>query len=161
MTRRYGRAAKGERVVGQVPQGRWHVTTMIGAIRINGPTAGLVFEGATDTEAFATFVERVLRRQLRPGDVVIMDNLSSHKSTRVQHAIDQAGARLRYLPPYSPDLNPIEKMWSKVKALLRKAEPRTVARLWGAVSDAWHKVTASDCKGFFASCGIPTVATST
>ncbi len=161
MTRTYGRAPKGERVVDKVPHGHWHITSMIGAIRVNGPAAGLIFEGATDTEAFVTFVEQVLGPQLQPGDVVVMDNLSSHKSTRVQQAIEQAGARVRFLPPYSPDLNPLEKMWSKVKGLLRTAAQRTVTGLWDAICDAWKKVTPSDCQGFFASCGIPVPATAT
>ena len=161
LTRLRGRAPQGERVVGQVPQGHWHITTLIGAMGVNGPTAGLMFEGATNTEAFATFVEQVLQPQLQPGDVVVMDNLSSHKGARVRQAIEQAGARVRFLPPYSPDLNPIEKMWSKVKALLRAAAQRTVPGLWDAICDAWKKVTASDCRGFFASCGIRVTATST
>src|SRR5262249_43167406 len=111
LTRRAGRALKGERLVDAVPNGHYQVTTRVGAIRLKGLTAGLIFEGATDTEAFVTFVEKVLAPQLKRGDVVVMDNLSSHKSQRIATALERVGARLWYLPPYSPDFNPIEKMW--------------------------------------------------
>jgi transposase len=158
MSRICGRAPKGERLVSAVPHGHWHITSMIGAIRLSGPAAGLIFEGATDAEAFSTFVEQVLVPQLHPGDVVVMDNLSSHKSQRIREAIENTGARLRFLPPYSPDLNPIEKMWSKVKRLLRSAAQRTVSGLWEAICAAWKQVTPGDCRGFFASCGIPVPA---
>jgi transposase len=159
MTRRHGRAPQGERVVDKVPQGHWHITTMIGAIGLTGVVAGLIFEGATDTEAFATFVEQLLVPKLKHGQLVVMDNLSSHKSARVRCAIEAVGAHLLFLPPYSPDLNPIEKMWAKVKSLLRSAAKRTVTDLWNAIGAAYHQVTASDCQGFFRSCGIPAVAT--
>ena len=159
MTRRCGRAPAGKRVLDSVPHGHWCVTTVISAINQAGVLASLVFEGATDTEAFATYVEQVLSPKLKPGDVVIMDNLSSHKSTRVGQAINQTGARLRFLPPYSPDLNPIEKMWSKVKALLRSAAKRSADSLWDAIGSALRQVSASDCHGFFRSCGIAVAAT--
>lgn len=159
MTRLYGRAPQGVRVVDAVPQGHWCVTTMIGALSLNGVTAGLLFEGATDTAAFSTFVDEVLVPTLRPGDVVVMDNLSSHKATCIRASIERAGARLLFLPPYSPDLNPIEKMWSKVKSLLRSAAQRTKSTLWNAICEAFQQVTAPDCQGFFASCGIPSAAT--
>lgn len=154
MTRTHGRAPKGERVVDKVPQGHWHITSMIGAITWSGVLAGLVFEGATDTEAFVTFVEQILAPKLRPGQVVVMDNLSSHKSQRVRRAIEKTGARVLFLPPYSPDFNPIEKMWSKVKSLLRSAAKRIVNDLWDAIQHAFAQVTPSDCRGFFASCGL-------
>jgi transposase len=159
MTRRCGRAPAGERVVDAVPQAHWCVTTMISAINQDGVLASFVFEGATDAEAFATYVDQVLAPKLKPGDVVIMDNLSSHKSARVNETVEKAGGRLRFLPPYSPDLNPIEKMWSKVKALLRSAAKRTVADLWDAIGAALRQVSSSDCRGFFRSCGIPSAAT--
>lgn len=161
MTRLRGRAPKGQRLVADVPQGHWHVTTMIGAVRLTGLVAGLIFEGATDTEAFATFVERSLVPQLRPGDVVVMDNLSSHKAARVREAIVGAEAEAWFLPPYSPDFNPIEQVWSKLKALLRSAGRRTVRGLWAAIGAAWQQVTASDCRNSFAACGIPIPATPT
>lgn len=159
MTRSHGRAPKGQRVVDDVPHGSWHVTTMLGAISSAGPVAGLVFEGATDAEAFATFAEEVLAPALRPGDVVLLDNLSSHKGTRARRAIEAAGAELLFLPPYSPDFNPIEKMWSKVKASLRTAARRTVPALWEAIGTAFQQVTGADCQGFFTSCGLPLTAT--
>jgi transposase len=161
MTRLRGRAPKGQRLVADVPQGHWHITTMVGAVRLSGLVAGLIFEGATDTEAFSTFVEQALVPQLRAGDVVVMDNLSSHKAARVRGAIEGAQATVWFLPPYSPDLNPIEKVWSKLKGLLRSAGRRTVQGLWQAITTAWQKVTASDCSNSFAACGIPIAATPT
>jgi transposase len=154
MTRLYGRAPKGQRVTEKVPGGHWSVTTMISAIGLSGPVAGLIFEGATDAAAFTTFVEQILVPQLRRGDVVILDNLSSHKVKAVREAIEGAGAQLWYLPPYSPDLNPIEKMWSKVKQWLRSVKARTKEALWEAICEALNQVTATDCCGFFAACGI-------
>jgi transposase len=159
LTRTHGRAPPGQRVVDDVPQGSWHVSTMLGAISVAGPLAGLVFEGATDAEALATFAEEVLAPVLRPGDVVLLDNLSSHKGERVRRAIEATGARLLFLPPYSPDFNPIEKMWAKVKAQLRSAARRTVPALWEAICAAFQAVTAADCQGFFASCNLPLPAT--
>jgi transposase len=160
LTRLRGRAPQGERVVAAVPQGHWCVTTMIGAIGLSGVKAGLMFEGATDTIAFATFVDEVLVPQLQPGDIVVMDNLSSHKAACIRASIERAGAQVWFLPAYSPDLNPIEKMWAKVKTLLRSAAKRTKETLWGAICEAFRKVTAQDCHGFFAACGIPATATS-
>src|SRR5271155_3130837 len=130
-----GRAAPGERVVAEVPQGHWTVTTMIAAMNLTGVVASLIFEGATDAEAFATYIEQVLGPKLRSGDIVVMDNLSSHKTERVRAAIEARGASVLLLPPYSPDLNPIEKVWSKMKTYLRRAAKRTVASLWDAIGD--------------------------
>jgi transposase len=154
MTRTYARAIQGERVVDAVPQGKWQVTTMIGAMRMSGGCAGLVFAGATDTAAFMAFLENCLVPQLKKGDVVVMDNLSCHKSSRVEQAIAGAGARVRYLPPYSPDFNPIEKMWSKVKGSLRTAAKRTPRTLWNAITTAMRSITPEDCKGYFGACGL-------
>jgi transposase len=159
MARTHGRAPQGERVVDKVPKGHWHITTMIGAIGITGVMAGLIFEGATDTEAFVTFIEEILIHKLQPGQIVIMDNLSSHKSARVERAINSVGAKVLWLPPYSPDFNPIEKMWSKIKSLLRSAAKRTVGDLWDAICEAYHQVAASDCQGYFGSCGYQVAAT--
>lgn len=153
-TRRAGRAPQGERLVDAVPNGHYQVTTMVGAIRLTGLTAGLIFEGATDTEAFATFVEQVLTPQLRRGDIVIMDNLSSHKSERIAAALAGVGATLWYLPPYSPDFNPIEKMWSKIKSRIRGYAARTQKRLWNAISKAWKTVQPNEIHAYFRSCGI-------
>jgi transposase len=128
---------------------------MIGAVRLKGLTAGLIFEGPTDTEAFATFVEQILAPQLRRGDVVVMDNLSSHKPQRIATALERVGAKLWYLPPYSPDFNPIEKMWSKLKSAIRSSAARTRRTLWNAIGKAWKTVTPQEIKGYFQSCGIP------
>lgn len=159
MARPRGRAAAGERVVAEVPHGHWSITTMIAAINLTGVVASMIFQGPTDAEAFATYVEQVLGPELKSGDIVAMDNLSSHKTARVQQAIEARGATVRFLPPYSPDLNPIEKVWSKVKTALRSSAARTVAALWDAMGLALAQVTASDCQGFFASSGIPVPAT--
>jgi transposase len=132
---------------------------MIGAMRMSGSCAGLVFEGATDTTAFMAFLEHCLTPQLQKGDVVVMDNLSCHKSARVESVIHAAGARVRYLPPYSPDFNPIEKMWSKVKGSLRTVAKRTKQTLWNAIGTAMRSITPQDCEGYFGSCGLPAPAT--
>ena len=154
MARTHGRALSGERVVDSVPLERWRMTTMISAIRLGGVIAPFVFEGPMDALAFETYVEKVLVPTLRRGDVVVMDNLRSHKMPVVVSLIQATGAEVMYLPPYSPDLNPIEPMWSKVKALLRKAAARTRNALWSAIGHALQAVTMTDCHGFFASCGI-------
>jgi transposase len=156
MTRARGRAPRGVRVRGAVPGGHWKVTSVIGAIRgggSGGVAAAMTVEGATDADVFRAFLREVLVPQLRPGDLVVMDNLSSHKAAGVRDAIESAGARLRYLPPYSPDLSPIEKCWSKVKAFLRTAAARTADALDGAIAAALRAVTASDARGWFGHCG--------
>jgi len=156
MTRARGRAPRGERVHGAVPGGHWKVTSVIGAIRggdVGGVTAAMTIEGATDADAFRAFVDRVLLPQLRPGDLVVMDNLSSHKAAGVREMIESAGAKLRNLPPYSPDLSPIEKCWSKVKQFLRSAAARTADALNDAIAAALRAVTAFDARGWFAHCG--------
>ena len=126
---------------------------MISSIRLDGSTACLAIEGATDTEVFQTYVREVLCPTLRPGDVVVMDNLSPHKSDQTLALIAQAGAEVRFLPAYSPDFNPIEKMWSKVKSFLRGAEARTLVALIEAIGRALQTVTAQDAINWFASCG--------
>ena len=126
---------------------------MIASVRLDGTTACMTLEGTTDTESFRAYVEAVLVPTLRPGDVVIMDNLSPHKSGPTMALITQAGAEVSFLPAYSPDLNPIEKMWSKVKSLLRSAEARTPADLVPAIGQALAKVTPQDALGWFTSCG--------
>jgi transposase len=153
LTRLYGRAPRGERVVGRVPQGRWQTTTLIAAIRHDGVVASLAFGGATDEAAFLTFVKRVLIPALRPRDIVVLDRLSVHRVGAVARALRQAGAGVWYLPPYSPDFNPIENVWAKVKALLRQAEARTTEALWQALGQALQAVTAQDCQGCFEHCG--------
>jgi transposase len=153
MTRTHGRAPKGQRVVAKVPAGHWQVVTVIGAVRTGGPFAAATLVGATDSEVSRTYVREVLAPQLRPGDVVVMDNLSPHKASGVREAIEGAGARLRYLPPYSPDLNPIEPMWSKVKGVLRRLAARSVDALHDAIGAALATITPSDCVGYFQHCG--------
>jgi transposase len=153
LTRLCGRAPRGERVPGSVPHGHWQTTTMISSIRLDGTTACMALEGATDTESFRAYVQALLVPTLRPGDIVVMDNLSPHKSDPTLARIVQAGAQVRFLPAYSPDLNPIEKMWSKIKGILRSLQARTPAALIQAIGLALNQVTAQDALGWFASCG--------
>ena len=153
MTRRYGRAFGGQRVVDSAPHGHWCTTTMLSSIRLDGSTAAMVIEGPTDTAVFQAYLEQVLVVSLRPSDIVVMDNLSPHKTPGVVEAIESVGATVWYLPPYSPDFNPIEQMWSKIKAFLRKAKARTPPALLKAIAAAFQTVTASDAMGWFESCG--------
>jgi transposase len=153
MTRLRGRAPKGQRLHACAPRGHWQTTTMIGALRLDGSTACMTIEGATDTEVFRLYVEEILLPALRPGDIVVMDNLSSHKSEPTLKRMEQAGVRVLFLPAYSPDFNPIEKMWSKLKAYLRKAEARTKEALEEAIAAGLQRVTAQDARNWFASCG--------
>lgn len=153
MTRLRGRAPRGWRVHGCAPCGHWQTTTMISSIRLDGSTACMALKGATDTEAFRAYVRAVLVPTLRTGDIVIMDNLSPHKNEETLALIANAGAEALFLPAYSPDFNPIEKMWSKVKGLLRSAEARTPAELITAIGQALARVTPQDALGWFASCG--------
>ena len=153
MTRLYGRAPRGERVYDSVPNGRWEATTMIAAIGRNGPQAPWVLDGPMNGDAFAVWTKEVLGPILIPGDIVVMDNLSVHKNTAARAAITNAGATIWDLPPYSPDLNPIEKMWSKVKAHLRKAKARDTESLYRAIGDAMAQVSTQDIQNWFASCG--------
>jgi transposase len=153
MTRLRGRASPGERVVQAVKQGCWQMTTLVGALRRDGPTAALAFDGATDAMAFESFVRQTLCPTLRRGDLVVMDRLSAHRDPLVRQSIEAVGARLLYLPPYSPELNPIEEMWSKVKQHLRSAEPRTHDDLIAAMGEALRGVTDADARGYFGHIG--------
>ena len=153
LTRLRGRAPRGERLVCHAPHGHWRTTTMISSVRLDGTSACLTIEGATDTEVFQAYVREVLVPSLRVGDIVVMDNLGAHKNDGTLALIAQAGAEVRFLPPYSPDLNPIEMMWSKVKSLLRKAEARTHDELLSAIAAALRAVTAQDALGWFVACG--------
>ena len=153
MTRLRGRALKGKRVHARAPCGHWHTTTMIGSIRLDGSTACMAIEGATDTEVFQAYVRDVLCPTLRAGDLVVMDNLSPHKNEQTLELIEQAGASALFLPAYSPDLNPIEKMWSKIKQSLRSAEARTREDLITAIATALKCISQKDAAGWFASCG--------
>jgi transposase len=153
MTRLYGRAPRGRRLVESVPAGSWVTTTLLAAIRRGGVVGALEFPGATDTAAFRTYLERVLVPALRPGDIVVLDNLQPHRAGAVARAIRRAGAGVWYLPPYSPDLNPIEQIWSKVKGRVRRAKARTGAALGEAITEALGAVTPQDCRGCFEFCG--------
>jgi transposase len=152
MTRTYGRAPRGERVVGTVP-GQWTTVTLISALRLSGVVAPLAFEGATDTPTFQTYVEQALAPQLRPGDVVIWDNLKPHQDAQVKRVIEQAGAELVPMPPYSSDLTPIEELWSKAKTFLRSAATRTTETLYDAMGAALRSVRPEDILGWFRYCG--------
>lgn len=154
MTRLRGRAPPGQRVHDAVPQEDWKVVTLVGALRRGGGvTAALAFEGPTDAVAFQCFLERSLCPTLRKGDVVVMDRLGAHRGAAVRQAIEAAHARLLYLPPYSPDLSPIEPCWSKVKHKLRSAKARTDKALIDAMGDALRSISAADARGYFRSCG--------
>jgi transposase len=153
MARLRARAPLGERASAKEPAGHWATTTMIGAVRLSGPCATLAVEGSTDAEVFRVYVQRVLVPELKAGDVVVMDNLQPHKACGVREAIEGAGATLLYLPPYSPDFNPIENMWSKVKQWLRSAAARTFDSLCDAIAAALCAVSPDDCHGFFRHCG--------
>lgn len=153
MTRTRGRAPNGERCVASVPHGHWKTTTFIAGLRYNGITAPMVLDGPVDGAAFLVYVRAFLCPALTPGDIVIADNLSSHKVMGVKEAIEATGATLRYLPPYSPGFNPIEKMFSKLKALLRKAAKRTVSDLWNEIGKLLDTFSSSECKNYFASSG--------
>ena len=150
MERTNGRAPSGVRVDGPVPHGRWKVVALTAAVRLSGVGACLAFDGATDGPAFETYVAGHLCPALRRGDTVIVDRLAAHRGREVRRAVEAAGARLLYLPPYSNDLNPIEDMWSKVKEHLRAAKPRTRPDLVGAMGDALRSVTPADTRGYFA-----------
>ena len=149
MDRTHGRAPSGVRVDGPVPHGHWKTVTLTAAVRLDGVGACLAFDGATDTATFETYVERCLVPTLRPGDIVILDNLGCHKTAEVARLIGEAGAAVRYLPAYSPDLTPIERMFSKLKTWLRSAAARTIDGLIEAMGDALRTVRPSDIRGWF------------
>jgi transposase len=149
MTRRYGRAKRGHRLVAAAPHGHWKTTTFVGALRCDGLTAPLAIDGAINGEVFLAYVEQVLVPTLKQGDVVIMDNLRVHKIAGVRQAIEAVGASLLFIPPYSPDLNPIELAFSKLKALLRAKAIRTVEALWKALGDLCDSFSPSECANYF------------
>jgi transposase len=153
MARLRGRAVRGERCRASVPHGHWKTTTFTAGLRLSGLTAPMVLDGAMNGPAFLAYVEQVLAPDLAPGDIVVMDNLPAHKVAGVRQAIEAAGATLLYLPPYSPDFNPIEMAFSKLKAILRKAAARTVTDLWEAIAGALDAFTQSECQNYFAAAG--------
>jgi transposase len=153
MARLRGRALRGERCRAPVPHGHWKTTTFTGALRVDGMTAPMVLDGPMNRAAFQAYIEQVLVPTLRRGDTVIMDNLPAHKGADVRLAIEAAGATLRYLPPYSPDFNPIENAFSKLKAFLRKAAARSISELWDAIRDALDAFTPQECANYFTATG--------
>ena len=153
MTREYARAPRGERAHGTVPRNAGTITTMIGALDLWGVRAMMTVEGATDAEVFETFVERVLAKKLRPGDIVVLDNVGAHRTDRVRELFRAVGASVLYLPPYSPDMNPIELCWSKLKGLLRAFGARTRDALDTAVRRAMDLIDRHDAAGWFRHCG--------
>ena len=153
MARLRGRAPRGERLRAGMPHGHWRTTTFVAGLRLGGIEAPMVVDGPINGEFFLAYVRRVLVPVLRPGDLVIMDNLGSHKGAAVRAAIEAAGAELRFLPAYSPDLNPIENAFSKLKALLRKAAARTRDALWTAVVTAIDAFTPAECENYFTAAG--------
>jgi len=153
MTRLRGRSKRGERLIDKTPHGHWKTSTLIAALGIEGVRCSTVVDGAVNADIFEAFVERVLVPELREGDIVVMDNLSSHKRARTRERIEAAGAELRFLPPYSPDLNPIEMVFSKIKQLLRSLACRTVDALWRSMQSVLDRVTASDAANCFRHCG--------
>jgi transposase len=153
MTRRYARGPRGQRVVCKTPHGHWKILTTIAALDVNGIRTSCCFDGATDTEMFVAFIETFLVPTLKPGQVVVMDNLSAHKTPRVDQLIEAAGARVLRLPPYSPDFNPIENAISKMKSLLRKLGHRSFDDLEAAIAQATNAITPGDAHGFITHCG--------
>ncbi|MCA1628595.1 MAG: IS630 family transposase [Acidobacteria bacterium] len=155
LTRLYGRAAPGQRVSEGVPQNYGENVTMLAAIGLSGVSAPMTLNGAVDGDAFLIYVREVLCPTLRAGDMVVMDNLGAHRVAGVKEAIEAAGARVEYLPPYSPDYNPIEKCWSKIKTALRQAKARTREALEAALKEALLKITEADARAWFIHCGYP------
>ena len=155
MTRLRGRSKRGERLVDKTPHGHWKTTTLIAALGIDGMRCSTVVDGAVNGDVFEAFIAQVLTPELRPGDVVVMDNLSSHKRARTRELIESAGAELVFLPPYSPDLNPIEMIFSKVKQRLRTLGMRTKEALWRAMQSVLDTVTPTDAANCYRHCGYP------
>ena len=153
MARLRGRAPRGERCVASIPHGHWKTTTFTAGLRIGGMVAPMVLDGPMHGAAFLAYVEQVLVPELTRGDVVVMDNLPAHKVTGVEKAIEDVGARLIYLPPYSPDFNPIEMAFSKMKALLRKAAARSIPELWDVIADCIDQFNPNECQNYFAAAG--------
>jgi transposase len=149
MARRRGRCRRGLRLVAKVPHGHWKTMTFLAALRHDGVTAPFVINGPIDGDSFKTYVTHCLAPTLAPGDIVVMDNLGSHKSPEIRAAIEAKGATLRYLPPYSPDLNPIELMFAKLKAILRKAAERTLTALWKRIGASLNAFTPQECANYF------------
>lgn len=153
MARLRGRALRGERCRAPVPHGHWKTSTFVGALRLEGMTAPMILDGAMNGLAFLAYVEQVLVPSLSPGDIVVMDNLPAHKPLAVREAIQAAGAQLRFLPPYSPDFNPIEMAFSKLKSFLKKTAARTKDDLWDAIATGIDLFTPTECQNYFSAAG--------
>jgi transposase len=153
MTRGYGRAPRGQPCCGSAPYGHWQITTFVGTLRRRGISAPMVIDEPMDGDIFLAYVEQVLVPTLQPGEIVILDNLGSHKVAGVELAILGAGASLLFLPPYSPDLNPIENLFAKLKALLRKAAKRSTESLWEEIANLLQSVSSQECMHYFTACG--------
>ena len=160
LIRRAGRGLSGARVPDHTPDGRWHTTTFLGALRVTGLTAPAVFDGPIAGASFLAYSEQVLMPTLAPGDIVIMDNLSCHKSPAGRRAIEAVGAQLWFLPKYSPDLNPIELAFATLKAILRKARCRTREVLWDTIGTAGPGYDPAECRNYFRHCGYSVATTS-
>jgi transposase len=159
MARRYGWGPTADRVVGRVPHGHWKTTTFVAALRADGLTAPMVIDGALTGDLFVAYVEQVLAPALRSGDAVVMDNLACYERAEARRAIERAGAAVAFLPPYSPDLNPIELAFSKLKAVLRRREERTVERLWAALGESLDWFPADECRRYLGHAGYTLRAT--
>ncbi len=153
LVRTHGRCPRGRRLIAKVPHGHWKTTTFVAALRCDGLTAPTVVDGPMNGAVFRAYIEQQLAPTLRTGDIVVMDNLTAHKVAGVRAAIEAVGARLLYLPPYSPDFNPIELVFSKLKRLLRRAAVRTVDALWSLLGELLRHFPASECSNYFRHCG--------
>ena len=157
MARRHGRCRRGERLRSGVPHGHWKTTTLVAGLRRSGMVAPWVLDGSINRDAFTVYVRQVLVPELKPGDIVVMDNLSSHKAPAIRQAIEAAGATLLFLPPYSPDFNPIEQAFAKLKAHLRRAAERTIHGLWNAIGHILDLYSPQECANYFAHAGYDAV----
>jgi transposase len=159
MTPTHGRCRRGQRLVARVPFGHWNTSTFLAALRWDGMAAPAVFDGPINGRSFTAYVEQVLVPSLRPGDIVVLDNLGSHKGKAARDAIAAAGAELRFLPPYSPDLNPIEQVFAKLKTLLRRTAPRDRQTLWQGIGELLDRFTPAECRNYIANSGYPSLPT--
>jgi transposase len=157
MTRTRGWCQRGEPLLAKVPHGHWQTMTFLAALRHDGITAPFVLDGPINGESFKAYVEQILIPTLKPGDIVIMDNLGSHKSYEIRKAIRSIGARLMFLPPYSPDLNPIEQVFAKLKTLLRKAEERTVEAVWRRIGKLLECFAPGECANYLRNSGYSSI----
>jgi len=157
MTRTHGRCARGQRLVAKVPHGHWRTLTFLAALRTDRIDAPCVMDGPINGQSFLAYVEQILVPTLTPGDIVILDNLGSHKGKAVRAALRRAGAKLLFLPPYSPDLNPIEQVFAKLKTLLRKADRRSVEATWRHIGSLLNNFTPTECSNYLSNSGYASI----